>query len=137
FITQWPAGSQMILFMGIVCSLLSLMEHAPVMGAAFLKSAFFCFTMAIVETFWLMQKGEGFLFLAGVLGLFLLPAAYAYRHPRLVGSAVVSMLIFYGLSNPSNQMHYDIIAVLNNGMALLCAAACGFFAFHAVPSMPA
>lgn len=135
FITQWPSGSQLVLFMAVVCSLLSLVDYAPAMGMAFLKSAVFCFTIAFVESFWLLQMGEGFLFLAIALGLFLVPAAYAYRHPRLTGSAVVSMLIFYGLTMPANQMNYDISAFLNNGQALLGAACCGFFMFHAVPSM--
>ena len=135
YLTQWPSGSQFILFIAVTCSLLSLVDHAPVMGMAFLKSATFCFIMAYVEAFWLFQKGEGFPVLAVALGLFLLPAAYAYRHPRLVGSAVVSMLIFYGLSMPANQMNYDISAFLNNGFALLCAAAGGFFGFHAIPAL--
>lgn len=135
FLTQWPSGSQLVLFMAVVCSLLSLLEHAPMLGWAFLKSAVFCFTIAFIDTFWLLQKAEGFVVLAFTLGLFLLPAAYAYRHPRLTGSAVVSMLIFYGLTMPSNLMVYDISAFLNNGLALLSATACGFFAFHAVPSM--
>lgn len=137
FITEWPSGSQLVLFTAVVCSLLSLVDHAPLMGLPFLKSAAFCAIMAYVECFWLQQKAEGFVLLALMLGLFLLPAAYAYRHPRLVGGAVVSMLIFYGLSNPANQMNYNIIAFLNNGLALLCATACGFFAFHAVPSLDA
>jgi uncharacterized membrane protein YccC len=47
------------------------------------------------------------------------------------------MLIFYGLTNLANQMNYDIVAFLNNGIAFLAAAACGFFAFHAVPSLDA
>jgi uncharacterized membrane protein YccC len=135
FITQWPSGPQFILFIAVVCSLLSLVDHAPQLGLPFLKSAAFCAIMAYVETFWLWQKGEGFVFLALMLGVFLLPAAYAYRHPRLIGGAVVSMLIFYGLSMPANQMNYDIAAFLNNGLALLLATAGGFFAFHAVPSL--
>lgn len=134
FITQWPNGSQFILFIAVVCSLLSLTDYAPQLGFAFLKSATFCALMAYLETFVLYQKGEGFLVLALALGVFLFPAAYAYRHPRLLGGAVVSMLIFYGLSMPANQMNYDISAFLNNGLALLAATACGFFAFHAVPS---
>lgn len=134
FITKWPNGSQFILFISVVCSLLSLVDYAPQLGFPFLKSATFCAIMAYLETFFFFQRGEGFLVLALMLGLFLLPAAYAYRHPRLLGGAVVSMLIFYGLSNPANQMNFDITAFLNNGVALLVATACGFFAFHAVPS---
>lgn len=135
FITQWPSGAQLILFIAVVCSLLSLQDYAPSMGLAFVKSTVFCATIAYVNTFWLFQRAEGFGVLAISLGLFLIPAAYAYRHPRLHGAAVVSMLIFYGLSMPANQMSYDIVAFLNNGMALLCAAICGFFAFHAVPAL--
>ena len=135
FITQWPSGSQLVLFTAVVCSLLSLLDHAPTLGWPFLKSAVFCAIMAYIEAFWLFQRSDGFLILALMLGLFLLPAAYAYRHPRLIGGAVVSMLIFYGLTMPANQMNYDIIVFLNNGLALLCATACGFFAFHAVPSL--
>lgn len=135
FVTQWPSGPTFILFMGVVCSLLSLVDYAPQMGTSFLKSAVFCAVAAYVEAFWLFQKGDGFMSLALMMGLFLLPAGYAYRHPRLLGGAVVSMLIFYGLSMPANQMNYDISAFMNNGIALLCAAAWGYFAFHAVPSM--
>ena len=135
FLTQWPSGSQFILFIAVTCSLLSLVDHAPVMGLAFVKSTIVCAITAYVEAFWLFQKGEGFLLLALMLGIFLLPAAYAYRHPRLIGSAVVSMLIFYGLAMPANQMNYDISAFLNNGLALLAAATGGFFAFHAMPSL--
>ncbi len=134
-LSEWPSGSQLILFIAVVCSLLSLLEHAPVLGAAFLKSALFCFVVSLLESFCLLQYGEGFPILAAGLAVFLLPAAYAYQHPRLIGSAVVSMLIFYGLTMPSNQMRYDIIGSLNNGLALLCAVGCGFFAFHAVPSL--
>lgn len=135
FITQWPSGSQLLLFVAVVCSLLSLQDYAPSMGLAFVKSTIFCATMAYVNVFWLFQRAEGFGVLALSLGLFLVPAAYAYRHPRLHGAAVVSMLIFYGLSMPANQMSYDVVAFLNNGMALLAAALCGFFAFHAVPAL--
>lgn len=137
FITQWPSGSQFVLFIAIVCSLLSLVDYAQMLGFPFIKSAVFCAIAAYVETFWLLQKNEGFLFLALMVGLFLLPAAYAYRHPRLIGGAVVSMLVFYGLTNLANQMNYDIVVFLNNGIAFLAAAACGFFAFHAVPSLDA
>jgi uncharacterized membrane protein YccC len=134
-ISEWPSGPILVLFTAVVCSLLSLLDEAPRLGFPFLKSAAFCAIMAYVETFWLLPAGEGFLVLALMLGLFLLPAAYAYRHPRLVGGAVVSMLIFYGLTQPSNQMNYDIVAFLNNGIALLCATAWGFYIFHAVPSL--
>ena len=137
FITQWPSGSQFVLFIGIVCSLLSLVDYAPLMGFPFIKSAIFCAIAAYIEAFYLLQRNEGFLFMALILGLFLLPAAYAYRHPRLIGGAVVSMLVFYGLTNIANQMNYDVVAFLNNGIAFLAAAACGFFAFHAVPSLDA
>ena len=68
------------------------------------------------------------------LGLFLVPAAYAYTHPRLAGSAVISMLLFYGLIAPANLMVYDISVFLNNAFAFLAAAAFGFFAFHVVDS---
>jgi uncharacterized membrane protein YccC len=112
-------------------------DYAPLLGFPFLKSAVFCVIMAYVEAFWLLPHGEGFLFLMLMLGLFLLPAAYAYRHPRLIGGAVVSLFIFYSLALPANQMNYDIAAFLNNGLALLCATACGFFSFHAVPSLTA
>ena len=135
FITAWPAGSQLILFIAVVCSLLSLMPEAPVLGIALLKSAVFCATIAYIDTFWLLQNVEGFPLLALALGLFLVPAAAIYRHRHLHGSAVVSMLIFYGLSNLSNKMNYDVSAFLNNGLALLTATVCGFFCFHAVPSL--
>jgi uncharacterized membrane protein YccC len=135
YLTQWPSGSQMVLFIAVVCSLLSLLDHAPQLGFTFVKSAVFCAVMAFVEIFWLFPHSEGFFILALMLGLFLLPAAYAYRHPRLIGGAVVSMLIFYGLTMPSNQQPYDIATFFNNGIALLCATVCGFFAFHAVPSL--
>lgn len=134
-VTQWPSGAMFVLFIAVVCSLLSLVDYAPQMGMPFLKSAAFCTIMAYLEAFWLMQKSEGFIVLFLMFGIFLLPAAYFYRHPRLIGGAVVSMLIFYGLTNPSNQMDYDITTFLNNAIALLSAAACGFFMFHAVPSL--
>jgi uncharacterized membrane protein YccC len=135
YVTQWPSGPQFILFIAVVCSLLSLVDHAPRLGFTFVKSAIFCAVMAYVEAFWLLPRSEGFLMLAAMLGLWLLPAAYSYRHPRLIGGAVVSMLIFYGLTLPSNQMNYDIVVFLNNGIALVAATVCGFFAFHAVPSL--
>lgn len=58
FITQWPSGAQFILFIAIVCSLLSLVDHAPQLGFPFLKSAAFCAIMAYVEAFWLLQKAK-------------------------------------------------------------------------------
>jgi len=132
FITQWPSGSMLILFICIVLALLSLQENAPDLGFSFIKSATFCACVAYVDAFWIWQKAEGLGILVLSLGVFLVPATYAYRHPRLLGSSVVSMLIFYGLANPANQMTYDISAFLNNGLALLTAAACGFLSFHIV-----
>lgn len=135
-VTQWPSGTQLILFISVVSALLSLVEYAPVMGWAFVKSAVFCFLAAYFVTFRFWQNGNSFVMLALGLGVFLVPAGCFYRNPRLIGSAVVSMLIFYGLSMPANQMDYNISAFLNNGFALVCAACCGFFVFHAVPSLP-
>jgi uncharacterized membrane protein YccC len=135
FMTQWPSGPMLILFICIVLALLSLQENAPDLGFSFLKSATFCACVAYVDAFWVWQKAEGLGILVLSLGVFLVPGAYAYRHPRLLGSSVVSMLIFYGLANPANQMTYDISAFLNNGLALLTAAACGFLSFHIVPTL--
>jgi len=134
FATEWPSGSSFLLFLAIVCSLLSLLDHAPNLGVAYLKSVVACFIASFIELFWILQKGEGFLFIGVALGLFLAPAAYAYTHPRLAGSAVISMLLFYGLVAPSNQMTYDINVFLNNALAFLAAASFGFFAFHVVRS---
>lgn len=133
--TEWPSASQAILFVAVVCSLLSLLERAPILGWDFLKSAFVCFVAAFFYSFWLLQHAEGFVLLAAALGLFLIPAGYVYQTPSLRGSAVVSLFLFYGLTSPSNQMSYDISIFLNNGLALLAAASLGFFAFHAVPSL--
>ena len=99
FITQWPSGSQLILFIAVVCSLLSLQDYAPSMGWAFVKSTIFCATIAYVNTFWLFQRAEGF----GVLA----PGRSGYSSSRPVAwpmgrpapawrAAVVSMLIFMG-----------------------------------------
>lgn len=135
FITAWPTGSFFILNTGVACAVLSLANPAPAPGSALLKSALFCAVMAFIETFWLTQRGEGFGFLALVMGIFLLPVAYVYRHPDLVGSAIISMLVYYGMALPANNMHYDVITLLNNGLAGLGAVACGFFAFRIVPTL--
>jgi uncharacterized membrane protein YccC len=134
FATEWPSGSSFLLFLAVVCSLLSLLDHAENLGMAFLKSVAACFAASFIELFWILQKGEGFPFICVALGLFLVPAAYAYTHPRLAGSAVISMLLFYGLVAPANLMAYDIGVFLNNAIAFLAAAAFGFFAFHVVRS---
>ena len=134
YATEWPSGSSSLLFLAIVCSLLSLLDHAQNLGMAYLKSVLACFAAAFIELFWILQKGEGFAFIGVALGLFLAPAAYAYTHPRLAGSAVISMLLFYGLVAPANLMVYDINVFLNNALAFLAAAAFGFFAFHVVIS---
>lgn len=135
FLTEWPTGSFFILNTGVACAVLSLANPAPAPSSALIKSALFCAVMAFIETFWLMQRGEGFGFLALVLGVFLLPAAYVYRHPGLVGSAIISMLVYYGMALPQNNMNYDIITLLNNGLAGLGAVVCGFFAFRVVPTL--
>lgn len=134
FATQWPSGSSFLLFLAVVCSLLSLLDHAENLGMAFLKSVLVCFAASFIELFWILQNGEGFPFICMALGLFLVPAAYAYTHPRLTGSAVISMLLFYGLVSPANPMVYDISAFLNDASAFLAAAAFGFFAFYLISS---
>jgi uncharacterized membrane protein YccC len=134
FAAEWPSGSSFLLFLAVVCSLLSLLDHAEKLGMAYLKSVTACFAASFIELFWVLQKGEGLPFLCLALGLFLVPAAYAYTHPRLTGSAVISVLLFYGLVAPANLMAYDIGAFLNNALAFLAAAAVGFFAFHIVRS---
>ena len=135
FLTEWPSAPQFILFVSVACSLLSLLPRAIDLGYPFIKRAAFCAIAAFVIAFWLLPKGEGFLFLALTLGLFLLPAAYIWRQPRPLVTGVVSMLVFYGLTLPANSMNYDIATFLNNAVALLAATGCSFFAFHAVPAL--
>jgi len=135
FLTEWPSAPQFILFVAVACSLLSLLPRAIDLGYPFIKRAAFCAIAAFVIAFWLLPKGEGFLFLALTLGLFLLPAAYIWRQPRPLVTGVVSMLVFYGLTLPANSMNYDIAVFLNNAVALLAATGCSFFAFHAVPAL--
>ena len=130
--TGWPAGAQFVLFTGVVCSLLTLQEDPRHMGWNFLKSAFLCAAVAFLDLFWILQKGEGFLLLACAMGLFLIPAAYHFRKPGIIGSAVPSMLLFYNLAIPSNQMTYDIGVFLNNTMGFIFATGFSFFAFHAI-----
>lgn len=134
FASSWPGGSSFLLFLAVVCSLLSLLDHAENLGMAYVKSVTACLVASFLELFWLLQNGQGFPFFTMALGLFLVPAAYAYTHPRLAGSAVISMLLFYGLVSPANQMTYDIGVFLNNGLAYIGAATFGFFAFHVVKS---
>lgn len=131
-VTGWPSGAQFVLFTGVVCSLLSLQEDPRAMGWGFIKSASICAAVAFIDLFWILQKGEGFLVLACALALFLIPAAYFYRNSILIGSAVPSMLLFYGLVSPSNQMTYDIGVFLNSALGFLFATGAAFFAFHAI-----
>jgi uncharacterized membrane protein YccC len=137
--TGWPSGSQFVLLTGVISSLLTLQEDPRHMGWNFLTSALLCTAVSFIDVYWILQKGEGFLVVALALGLFLVPAAYFYRKPGLVGAAVPSMLIFYGLVGFSNQMTYDISLFLNNAVGFICATGLVYFTFHAVlpPAHPA
>jgi uncharacterized membrane protein YccC len=137
--TGWPAGAQFVLFTAIVCSLLTLQDDPRNLGWGFLKGACVCAAVAFVDLFWFLQLGEGFLLLACALGLFLVPAAYVYRKPAMIGGAVPCMLLFYNLVVSSNQMTYDISTFLNNAFGYILATGFAFFAFHAIlpPKAPA
>lgn len=135
YVTDCPMGSQFVMLNAVVCSLLTLQEQPMNLGLAFIKSAASCFAGAYVVTFVILQNVEGFPLMALGLALFLIPAGYVYRHPNLHGGAVVSMLIFYGLSMTANAMVYNISSFLNNGVALFLSACWGFFAFNAIPQV--
>jgi uncharacterized membrane protein YccC len=134
--TGWPSGSQFVLLTGVISSLLTLQEDPRHMGWNFLISACLCTAVSFIDVYWILQKGEGFFVIALALGLFLVPAAYFYRKPSLVGAAVPSMLIFYGLVGFSNQMTYDISLFLNNAVGFICATGLVYFTFHAVLPPP-
>lgn len=129
----WPSGATFVLFTAVVSTVFSLQEDARAMGWRFLGSAFVCGLVAFIALFWLLQKGEGFLLLAITLGLFLVPVGYTfYTKPALRAGALPSMLLFFTLLAPSNQMAFNILSFLNNAASVFCASAFAYFTFFAI-----
>ena len=127
--SAWSSGAGMLIQLGVVCSLFSAAPRPDLAGMAFLKGALLGTVVAFVCNFYLLQNIDGFPLMALIMGLFLIPGAVAFLHPKTSGSGLAFCVTFLAISRPLNPMNYDVVSFFNNAVAADGGLVCGVLVY--------
>lgn len=132
--TAWPGGNGAAILGAVFCILFGA-SPAPVVvvkrvAVGFVIGqalAFFCL-------FWVLPLADGFGSMAVAMAPFLLFAAWLIEHKRfgVEGSGV--FLAMLNAVAPHNQMNYDIVSFLNDGIATFIGLGAAGVAFSTLPA---
>lgn len=128
-LTAAPTGSGFVTIVGVVCALFATRDNPTTAGLGFLKGTAWAFAASAICNFALLPMISDFPLLAVVIGLFMVPAGIAMRHPRTAAPAASFAIFFWDLVGPTNQARPDAASFFNGGMTLLAGIACGTLAF--------
>ncbi len=134
--TAWPNGSVMIVWASALVILMAPLNEAASLAAwGFLLGALLSTVLAAVIVFAVLPQRSGFLELAAVLGLVLIPigtlSAQAWRQPLFVAAGIT----FSSLVSPSNFQTYDPATFYNNALALVFGVGLSLLALRLMPPL--
>lgn len=125
----WPSALEAVLLATVLCGLAASSPRPVLMVKQFLTGFALGTPLAYISLFWLLSQGNGFPML--MLGLlpFLALGSYLKCLPKYAGVGAGMTIVLANAINPQNQMNYDIVAFLNNGIARILglALAAAFF----------
>ena len=134
--TAWPAGPQALVFAAIIVLLLSPRGDAAVSGAwEFLGGTLATSTLAGIVNFAVLPNHEGFLSLALILGIVLVPLAAISAGDWHKAFFVAAATNFTPLLAPANLPTYDTISFYNSTLAIVVGVGTGALALALLPQL--
>jgi uncharacterized membrane protein YccC len=139
--TAWPSGLSAMIFGAVIVLLISPSGDRAVHNAlGFLWGTIFTAVMAAIAGFALLPGGEGFMHLAAVMGLFLVPMSALMALPWTsapMGKAFFTAAVanFTPLLAPTNLASYNTIAFYNSTVAIAAGVGVGVLVMAIVPQL--
>jgi uncharacterized membrane protein YccC len=138
--TAWTSAASAIVFTASTVLTLSSSGDAAYAGAIVAVIAIACvLPCAAIMKFAMLPAFETFPAFCGVLGLFLIPAAFAMagnRQPVTAAVFTTIAFVFLPLLAPTNQMSYDTVQFYNSALASIAGGGIAALAFALVPPLP-
>lgn len=136
-VTGWPGGVFAVLFGAISVLFFSAQEDvAPVAVHGFAIGVAIATVLAAVATFGVLPKLQGFVALAVVIGLVMIPAAMLSAgtwYPAVFGAVT---LVFLPLLAPSNPQTFDVAGFYNNALGIFVGVLFGTLGVSLMPPLP-
>jgi uncharacterized membrane protein YccC len=138
YVTAWTSGSLFLLFVGVVCGLVTLSPSAAAASVNFAAGASLSTIPAALCGFLLLPLVSGFPLMCLAMLPFLAIGIYYTTKPQYAPLPLAFSIFFIvdlGLTNP---MSYNFQAFLNNSLAIILGAGTGALAFRIfLPPNPA
>ncbi len=135
-VTAWPSGTSALLFAAIVVLLLSPRGESAVRSAwLFLGGTLMTAMLAGFVNFAVLPNREGFVSLALVLGVVLIPLAALSAGSWKQSFFVAASTNFTPLLAPANQPAYDTASFYNATVAIVVGVAVGALAIALLPQL--
>ncbi len=135
-VSAWPTGTSALLFAAIVVLLLSPRGESAVRSAwLFLGGTLMTSALAGIVNFAVLPNREGFLSLALILGVVLIPLAALSACSWKQSFFVAASTNFTPLLAPANQPAYDTASFYNTTVAIVVGVAVGALAIALLPQL--
>lgn len=131
-VTAWPSGASFVTIVGVVSALFATRPNPVAGGLAFLKGSSCAAVAAVFCNFAIIPEISGFVPLALVMSVVLIPAGLAMRDPRTAAPAASFAIFFWDLVGPDNLARTDATLFFNGALALLFGIGLGTLIFALV-----
>ena len=136
-LTEWPSGLTAITFMAVTVLLLSpQQERSGPAALGFGLGTLLTACLAAIVNFALLPNHEGFLSLALILSIVLIPLAALSTVPALAPYLVAASMNFVPLVAPTNQISFDTMAFANSALGIVGGCMAGAIALTVIPPVP-
>ncbi|MXN77383.1 FUSC family protein [Burkholderia sp. 4701] len=130
--SAWPSGAGFVTIVGVVSALFSTRPNSIGGAIGFLKGTVCAALAGIVCNFILLPAVSDFVMLAYIIGVFMMGAGIAMRHPRTAAIGSGFVIFFWNFTSPSNTARIGDAAFLNGALATLLGIAFGALVFALV-----
>ncbi|CAB3752221.1 fusaric acid resistance protein [Burkholderia sp. MSh2] len=131
-VTAWPSGGGFVAIVAVVCALFSTRPNSVRAAVGFLKGTACAAAAGVICNFALLPAVSGFEMLAYILGVFLIGAGIAIRHPRTAAMGSAFSIFFWNFTSPNNVARIGDAAFLNSALATLLGIAFGALVYALV-----
>jgi uncharacterized membrane protein YccC len=122
YLTAWPSGPSLLIVLASACALLSGAPSAAAASVDFAKGITLSTVLAFIWEFAILPEVSGypllFLSMAPVLAI----GIYASTIPRYALIALGFVVFFITQVGIANEMSYNVVTYLNNGVAFIAGA---------------
>jgi uncharacterized membrane protein YccC len=125
--TGWPQGSAAAMMAGVLCCIFSTMDDPAPMMLKFLYVSLVAIVVAFIFEFGLFPLIHGYVSLAAVLGIILIPAGLLMTKPALMIYGLGFCVNFPNMLALQDRLNPDMGSFLNSNIALVVGLiiACG------------